>query len=47
MRIEIRQIMSMKLHGASCHLLILDSKTYILLGCGINANFDFSHYRAQ
>lgn len=47
MRIEIRLIMSMRLHGASCHLLILDNRTHILLDCGINANFDFSQYRAN
>lgn len=37
--------MSMRLHGASCHLLILDNRTHILLDCGINANLDFSQYR--
>jgi hypothetical protein len=47
MKIEIRLVMSMRLHGATCHLLILDNRTYILLDCGINANFDFSQYRAH
>ena len=47
MRIEIRVILSMRQHGASCHLLILDNRTHILLDCGINANLDFSQYRAN
>jgi cleavage and polyadenylation specificity factor subunit 2 len=47
MKIEIRLVMSMRLHGATCHLLILDNRTHVLLDCGINANFDFTQYRVH
>jgi Cft2 family RNA processing exonuclease len=46
MKIEVRQIMSIILHGASCHLLIMGD-VYVLLDCGISPSFDFSVYQEE
>lgn len=46
MRIEVRQILTMKLNEATCHLLVMGD-VYILLDCGISPSFDFEVYRSQ
>lgn len=45
MKIEVTQIMSMRINGGTCHLLILADQTHILLDCGLSPTFDFTEYR--
>lgn len=44
MKIEVIPILTLKKHGATSTLLILDSEMYILLDCGLNQKLDFKRY---